>query len=88
MENNNTIGTLVRATVATGLGASASVALCWMLSSRVQPTYLAEWKSVGLCGAAGALIGAQFALNVKPWFSGGSWLPALPALPASWSKSD
>jgi len=84
MENNSTLTSLVRVSAATGLAAGSAVVVGWMLSSNVKPNYGSGWKEVGMTGALGALLGAQWAVNGKAWFNpfSTSWISS------TWSKSD
>ena len=85
MENNSALTSLVKASVATGLASGAAVVVGWMLSSNLKPNYTSGWKTVGLTGAIGAVIGAQWGVNGKPWFNptSTSWIPL-----HLWTKRD
>jgi hypothetical protein len=73
MDNNNALSALVKASVATGLASGAAVVVGWMLTSNVKPNYISAWQTVGLSGAIGAILGAQWGVNGGPWFNENSW---------------
>jgi len=69
MDNHDSLSKLLRVTSSTALCSGAAVLMGWMLTSNIKPDYLASWKTAGLAGCVGSLLGAQWSISGRPWFS-------------------